>query len=210
MSLPYPTKVVLPFDIATAQDMNERHANDVALASGTGLDDGAVNAAKIDFTTGIWWEELGRTTLSSTGDVIDVNGLPARKHLRIIFTGLPSGAIVGNLTFNGDTGSNYASRYSSNGSTETTNVSQSLISVVSGGTGPHLTVIDVHNPQSYEKAFVFATTETGTAGAGNLPGRREGAGKWANTSTQITRVTLTNSAAGDYAAGSEVVVLGHD
>lgn len=43
MALPYPTKVVLPFDIATAQDMNERHANDVALANGSGLDDGAVN-----------------------------------------------------------------------------------------------------------------------------------------------------------------------
>lgn len=42
MPLPYPTKVVLPFDIATAQDMNERHANDVALAAGTGLDPGAV------------------------------------------------------------------------------------------------------------------------------------------------------------------------
>lgn len=48
MSLPYPTKVVLPFDIATAQDMNERHANDVALAAGTGLDNLAVTTAKID------------------------------------------------------------------------------------------------------------------------------------------------------------------
>jgi hypothetical protein len=51
MSLPYPTKVVLPFDIATAQDMNERHANDEALANGSGLDNGAVTATKIDFDT---------------------------------------------------------------------------------------------------------------------------------------------------------------
>lgn len=50
MSLPYDTKVVLPFDIATAQDMNERHANDVALANGTGLNDGAVTADKLDPT----------------------------------------------------------------------------------------------------------------------------------------------------------------
>lgn len=47
MPLPYPTKVILPFDIATAQDMNERHANDVALANGSGLDDGAVTTAKL-------------------------------------------------------------------------------------------------------------------------------------------------------------------
>lgn len=51
MPLPYPTKVVLPFDIATAQDMNERHANDVALANGTGLNDIAVKSQNIDFTT---------------------------------------------------------------------------------------------------------------------------------------------------------------
>ena len=51
MALPYDTKVVLPFDIATSQDMNERHANDVALAAGTGLNDGAVTASKIDLAT---------------------------------------------------------------------------------------------------------------------------------------------------------------
>lgn len=46
MPLPYPTKVVLPFDIATAQDMNERHANDVALANGTGIGDNAITPEK--------------------------------------------------------------------------------------------------------------------------------------------------------------------
>lgn len=60
MALPYPTKVVLPFDIATAQDMNERHANDEALANGTGLDNGAVTPDKIDFAkraVGDWTAE---------------------------------------------------------------------------------------------------------------------------------------------------------
>src|SRR5690606_38757542 len=38
--------VVLPLDIATAQDMNERHDNDVALANGTGLNDGGVTPEK--------------------------------------------------------------------------------------------------------------------------------------------------------------------
>ena len=72
MALPYPTKVVLPFDIATAQDMNERHANDVALAAGTGLNDGAVKANKIDFTTLPKPESViadGSTTLSSATPV---------------------------------------------------------------------------------------------------------------------------------------------
>ena len=62
MPLPYPTKVILPFDIATAQDMNERHANDVALANGTGLNDGSVTANKIDFTTLSTTEKIVGTT----------------------------------------------------------------------------------------------------------------------------------------------------
>lgn len=66
MALPYPTKVVLPFDIATAQDMNERHANDVALADGTGLDDGAVTPSKRGggFKIGV----IPSATLNSTGN----------------------------------------------------------------------------------------------------------------------------------------------
>ena len=74
MPLPYPTKVVLPFDIATAQDMNERHANDVALADGTGLDDESVTAEKTDFggnystsevDTGFTWVD-GKTIYKKT------------------------------------------------------------------------------------------------------------------------------------------------
>lgn len=70
MALPYPTKVVLPFDIATAQDMNERHANDVALAAGTGLDDGAVPAAKLGVHS-----KIGTLNISTTGSKT-ISGLP--------------------------------------------------------------------------------------------------------------------------------------
>lgn len=81
MALPYPTKVVLPFDIATAQDMNERHANDVALAAGTGLDDGAVTASKTSFggnfttsevNTGFTWVD-GKTIYKKT---VSIGPLP--------------------------------------------------------------------------------------------------------------------------------------
>lgn len=95
MALPYPTKVVLPFDIATAQDMNERHANDVALAAGTGLNDGAIvtsklannaiTASKLDYTTlafgnystsevdtGFKWID-GKTIYKKT---VDIGNLP--------------------------------------------------------------------------------------------------------------------------------------
>lgn len=50
----------------------------------------------------------------------------------------------------------------------------------------------------------------GSSGAGNAPNKREAAGKWHNTSNQITRVDVINITTGDFAAGSEVIVLGHD
>lgn len=82
MALPYPTKVVLPFDIATAQDMNERHANDVALANGSGLDDGAVTSDKLDLSAvpyfnRVWSNPPGRaagtTYTNSNAYPIDVS-----------------------------------------------------------------------------------------------------------------------------------------
>jgi len=45
-------------------------------------------------------------------------------------------------------------------------------------------------------------------GAGNAPRRREGVMKWANTSAQITKITVSNSESGSYDAGSYITVLG--
>ena len=93
MPLPYPTKVVLPFDIATAQDMNERHANDVALANGSGLGDGAVTPEKRSggFAS-------GTMTVSATGTQA-VSGLDfAPKFVRITVASISSGAIVATST----------------------------------------------------------------------------------------------------------------
>lgn len=101
MPLPYPTKVVLPFDIATAQDMNERHANDVALANGSGLDDRAVKADNVDFTT------LGMKVGVIPGSVFSVAGTRtfdtgAGYKPRIIrFTAFPSNSTTSATTMYG-------------------------------------------------------------------------------------------------------------
>lgn len=50
-NLPYPMSPVSPFDVITSQAENERIANIESLADGTGVGDGAVTSAKIDFTT---------------------------------------------------------------------------------------------------------------------------------------------------------------
>lgn len=180
--------------------------------------DDAVTAAKIDWAAtgangGIWWEELGRTTLGVAGDVITVSSLGARKYLRVIIetraTGGTNDLVV---TFNGDTGNNYAIRISTNGAADTTSASRANLSFApSTAALPNFVVMDILNVSTVEKAIFGQAVGTNTAGAATAPERRELVGKWANTSAQISSVTATNgSGTGDFAIGSQVIVLGHN
>lgn len=159
-----------------------------------------------------WWEELGRTTLGVAGDTITVSGLAARKYLKIIAHAIATGGTISStLTFNGDTGNNYARRVSDNGGADATSTSQpGLFAFTGTAAANQFAVLDVLNITNQEKQVIGHATGANTAGAGNAPVRNETVGKWANTSNQITSVTLTNAGTGDYAIGSEVVVLGHD
>lgn len=189
--------------------------NDAALAAGTAIDDDAILARHIDWAStgvdgGIWWEELARTTLSSTADSISATSIPARKYLRVAINLLNSGSIDGSIRFNGDTSSSYNRRYSENGGADLTNTGATSVGIVGAASGMSLVVIDIINISAQEKVFYWRTTgQTGT-GAGNLNNRREGSGKWANTSSQITTITIANGSTGDYASGTELVVLGHN
>lgn len=181
------------------------------------ITDDAVTAAKIDWATtgvgGIWGEELGRSTLSSPADVITVSSFGARKYLRVIVETRPTGGTNDVfMTFNGDTGNNYAIRIATNGAADTTSVSRPNLSLApSTAAVPNFITIDILNVSSAEKAVYAITAGTSTAGAGNAPERREVIGKWSNTSTQITTIAVTNgTGSGDFATGSEVVVLGHN
>lgn len=53
-------------------------------------------------------------------------------------------------------------------------------------------------------------TSFGSSGAGVAPAMDRCLGAWYNTAQQITRVDAINNGAGDYAAGSRLIVLGRD
>lgn len=163
-------------------------------------------------TSPVWWEEIGRTTLSPAGDTITVSSLPARKYLHIkVYTQSTGGTIRGVLRFNADSGNNYAFRSSTNGGADSTSTSSSGIQLDSiAGAWPQFFDVQVTNNSANEKLVISHSSEQNTAGAGNTPGRLEVVGKWANTAAQISTVSVTNTGTGDYAVGSEVVVLGHD
>jgi len=158
------------------------------------------------------WKELARTTLGCAGDTIDVP-FTAKDNLMFLSYGIPSGTIQWELGFGTggsfDTGTNCATRISRNGS-ELTRTSQDTIESEHDVTADQFCVGTIRNIASKEKHCLAQEVTSNGAGAGNAPTRVEIAGKYANTSAQINFLRFGNPAGGDYASGSELVVLGCD
>jgi hypothetical protein len=214
MPLPNPDLEFTPYNPLSAGELNDIVENVESLAGGTGFNDDAVPAQAINFGgsgAGIWWEEIGRTTLTVAGDTVTVNDLPARKYLQIHISLLPSGAITGSMRFNNDSGSNYAFNSLTNGGAGAGSTSQTFLSVdVDAATTSKYAVVDCVNIQSSPKLTFCEVNSEAASGAGTAPNHRAVIGKWQNTSAQITRVDVLNTAGGDFAIGTQVVVLGHD
>jgi hypothetical protein len=178
---------------------------------------GLINGKRLDFSFtgegGIWWEELGRTVLGSSNDNITVSNLPDRKYLLILTSLLATGGTINSsFRFNSDTGSNYSARSSANGGADGTAGSVAFLGfAATASANPKFASAYVFNVAAQEKLIYVNTIERGTAGAANIADRAEAVGKWVNTSNPISSVTVFNqSGTGDYAAGSEVIVLGHN
>ncbi len=196
-------------------NLDQNNLANNAVSTGKIADD-AVTAAKINWAAtgangGIWWEEVGRTTLASAADSITVSSI-ARKYLKIyVSVRATGGTISPDVTFNGDTGSNYADRSSGNGAGDGTATSQSRIRMYPAVSENQFAILEFTNVAAIAKIVRYEIVTEGSSGAGNAPGRSEGAGKWANTSAQVSSITVTNGAGtGDFAIGSEIIVLGHD
>ena len=182
------------------------------------ITDDAVTAAKIDWAAtgangGIWWEELGRASASTTTTAVSITSLPARKYLRIILVAIPTGGTLNiGVRFNNDSATNYAERGATNGSADAAAGSLNQINTKTAvDANRQFTVLDFENVATQEKLGIGFTVVRGTAGAASAPERKEGVYKWANTSVQITRIDMVDTGGtGDIAAGSELIVLGHD
>lgn len=205
------------FQVLTAAQMDTMADNDRALQDGSGFDEDIIKSKHIDWADtgggdagGIWWEELGRTTLASAGDTISVTGLPARKYIKIVAEIIESGAITGFMRFNNDSGNNYAYRASYNGAADSGATSQSSLAVFAESNSFAQITAEILNVAAREKLMYLTFLSNNTNGAGNNTVRGEYGGKWANTSDAISRIDIINSNTGDFAIGSELVVLGHN
>lgn len=184
-----------------------------SLGTGAFLDSASIAADKINFGgsgVGIWWEEIGRTTLGVAGDTITVSSLPVRKYLLLQIRTTSTGTITQVLRFNGDSSNNYAWRRSVNGGADGTSTTTSSLEFGNGDTAPQSFLsVNILNIASAEKQ-VIGFNNLGSSGVGNAPNRVELFGKWVNTSNAISSISYVNTNTGDFAEGSEIIVLGHN
>lgn len=200
-------------------------SNDASFNNGNGFNDGiivprhfaanAVNQTAVDWTTtgGIWWQELGRTTLGTAGNTITVS-FTAKKYLWVKFSLVPTGGTCDHgMRFNSDTGTNYNYRRSVNGTADVTGTSVAYFYYDAAVTSssPFYGDLFIDNIASQEKVGQGFVGGAAVLGAANTANKVQYSNKWANTSAQINRIdSINTSGTGNFAIGSELIVLGHD
>jgi len=197
--------------------------NDYALADGTGISDNAIitrhvldaniTPAKLS-SAARWWEELGRTTLSGAGDTISVTSLAAKKYLKIIvFTNGTGGTTDAILRLNNDSSTSYKQTaiYDNAGTLAIDNASSStsftLDAFTTSSGNSIFAELDVLNVSGLAKLMTGQINSY--RGTGNDVTFYDTHARYTGTSV-ISRVDVLNNGTGDFAIGSEVIVLGHD
>jgi hypothetical protein len=162
-----------------------------------------------DTHTTNFWEELASVELSSAGDILSSGTFTAKKYLWVQVATVASGATNAKMTFNNDTGSNYAWVYSADGGSDTASTGDINIQPNIANENALYNMFIVNNSAN-EKLCIIHTVDSSTAGSGTAPQRLEVVGKWANTSSQITEIDFNNTAGGSYDTGSIIKVWGSD
>lgn len=163
-------------------------------------------------TSTVWWEELGRTTLGVAGDTISVASFAARANLQLIYRVSSTGGTINTrIAFNSDSGANYAWQESTSFAASSNAVSQTIFAPTTAASATsRYGHYEIKNNTAERKLFQGYELDDNAAGAASSVNCKEVFGKWANTSAQITTIALTNVGTGDFAIGSELIVLGHD
>lgn len=150
-----------------------------------------------------WWHEIGRNTLSASADTITVSSLPARTYLQLQIRTINSGQNDLVLTFNGDTAANYAY--------DASTAANSIAMDAGTPSEPQYIVVEMLNTAAQVKiGTLYGVRQGSGTSSATVPVQRNTFFKWANTTNQVSSITITNNGTGDFASGSEIVVLGHD
>lgn len=168
-----------------------------------------VGKSNIDFSSGIWWEELGRSTAVTAVPSLSVT-FPTRKHIKIIaFFEAANASSGANIYVNNDNGSgNYRRRHTYNNASSVTTLTSdsSFLAALTTTTAGEIGMIDGTlanaNSTTREKIFTFV--------AGTITDHRTGISQWKTTSNAVTTISMVTSPAGNMGIGSSLIILGHD
>jgi hypothetical protein len=157
-----------------------------------------------------WGKNGTPTTLGSAGDDMDITDLTANKFNQFMTHCIASGTIYAQCIFNNNTNTVYASRFKVNGNFEYTDVSATLINLHDLNTDK-FTIQYWCSISGEEKLGIIFTVESNTAGASNVPNRREEVSKFVpSPDADITRIDINNLGSGNYATGSNLSALGSE
>ena len=206
-NLPHPGMVATPFDIYTAEEVNQHTANIESLADGSGIGDGAITASKLDWASLGIWQELGRATASTNTTKLDVS-FPAHKHLKVVALWAHNGSSAADqVTFNNRSG---ASDYSRS------------LSYPDAGTmkyiGTDASGIALYNASGVRSQIIYEGLGKSPASGINLYGSviavsdaevRTGM-VGTKQAVDITSAQLSSSITNGLGAGAELIVYGHN
>jgi hypothetical protein len=166
-------------------------------------------------TCGNGFYQLCTNSLASSATSLSCSGFTAKRHLFITWElRVVTSSYTPGIRFNSDSGTNYAWRTSGNGGADTTATSATEIQtgLASNSGGGNIFFCNVYNNQAGDRKLLTCFGANGLdTNAGTLPGRAETAGKWSNTSAQITTVDIIRQAGtGSLNTGSTVTVWGYD
>lgn len=155
---------------------------------------------------------LKKVTLTTAGDTISVTGIPLRDNLRIVIAcGATGGTLMQYLRFNNDFSANYAQQTSYSGGAYGATVNNgAIIMSPTAAAQPYgcYTDFSISNIANLFKMYSCRVTDNYGSNATTSVNFADINGKWANSSSQITRVDLTNGGTGDFAIGSYVEIWG--
>jgi hypothetical protein len=159
------------------------------------------------------WAKNGTPdTLGSSGDTMQITNLTAKKFNQFLIHSVQvTAGITHDLTFNNNTNTVYAERFSNDGAADSTGVSQTEATLIGDASDDRLTVVYCVSISGEEKLIICHTSRRLTVGAANAPSRNEFVGKFVpSPDADITRIDIDNSGAGSYDTNSNLSALGTD
>ena len=157
-----------------------------------------------------WGRNGTPNTLSGTADDCDITDLTAKQFNVFLHHKIVTGNANQVLSFNNDSNSVYADRYSASGGADGTQTSQTNLQTNNYNTDS-FTVSYVCSISGEEKLMMWWKVNQGTAGAANAPNRVEMVMKYVpSPDADITRLDMNNSTSGDYTTGTNASALGTD